>query len=323
MKRLQVRSAIVVPILVMKVPVAIAAFMMTTESSRRYGPDDLALAQEMARRIAPMLENALLHRRLRHSEERFRVALEHANISVVETDAELRIRWIYDTRLGVPETALIGMTASEALGSQIGGALDEVQRCVLETGAGARRVFSAFDNGRTHYFLVHYEPLRSAAGIDGLIGTTIDVTELKEAEEQLARELGFRERMMGILGHDLRNPVSAVLGLTRLMGAEASVSDKARELLGVIEQAARRMNEMIGTLLDFTRLRARGALPVEVEDTNLDEVVRDVVAELRAAHRKPPIEVEHRGSVREHGSGAHRATRSRTWRRTHCGFSLA
>jgi signal transduction histidine kinase len=89
-----------------------------------------------------------------------------------------------------------------------------------------------------------------------------------------------------------------VLGLTRLMGVDAGVSEKARELLAVIEQAARRMNEMIGTLLDFTRLRARGALPVEVEDTNLDDVVRDVVAELRAAHRKPPIEIELRGSVR-------------------------
>jgi signal transduction histidine kinase len=56
----------------------------------------------------------------------------------------------------------------------------------------------------------------------------------------------------------LRNPVSAVLGLAGLVGFEGGLSDRAREQLGLIEQAARRMNEMIGTLLDFTRLRFQG-----------------------------------------------------------------
>jgi len=124
------------------------------------------------------------------------------------------------------------------------------------------------------------------------------VSELKEAEEQLARELGFRERMMGILGHDLRNPVSAVLSLAKLLHGDEGMSGKAREKLRVIEQSARRMNEMIGTLLDFTRLRFHGSLPVAVEEIDLDELARGIVAELQASHRGRALELSATGDLR-------------------------
>ena len=296
-RRLDVRSAIVVPFVVLGAPVAIATFMMTPESGRRYDAEDLVVAQEMARRAGQMIENARLHQQLRQSETRFRVALEHAKIAVVETDLQRRIRWICNTRLDVRDSELVGKTASESLG-ELGAALDELQRRVVETGEGARGTFSATSHGKRHHFLVRYEPLRDPGGIVGFTGSTVDVTELKEAEEQLARELSFRERMLGILGHDLRNPLSAVLALAGLLHVEDGVSDKAREKLRVLEQSAHRMNEMIGTLLDFTRLRFHGSLPVVAEDIDLDELVRGIVAELQAAHRRRAIELCARGDLR-------------------------
>jgi PAS domain S-box-containing protein len=297
-RRLYVRSAIVVPFVVMGAPVAIATFMMTPESGRRYGAEDLALAQEMARRAAQMIENARLHQQLRKSEARFRVALDHANISVFETDLELRFRWGYNSRLGMPDGRVIGQTLGDVLGHEVGEEMDQLKRRIIETGEGARGAFSATIDGKRRYLMVRCEPLRGVTGIVGLTGATIDVTELKEAEEQVARELGFRERMMGILGHDLRNPVSAVLGLAGLVRLEDGLSDNAREQLALIEQAARRMNEMIGTLLDFTRLRFDGSLPVAVEEIDLDELVRGVVAELQAAHRRRAIELCASGNLR-------------------------
>ena len=292
------RSCLLVPFLVLGKAVALAVFLLTPESGRHYDAEDLALAEEMARRAGQIIENARLHQQVQQSEARFRVALEHAKIAVVETDLERRIRWIYNTRLDVRDGELIGKTASEILGAQMGAALDELQRRVLETGEGARGTVSATSNGKPQHFLVRYEPLRGAGGIVGFTGATVDVTELKEAEEQLARELGFRERMMGILGHDLRNPVSAVLGLVGLMHRDDAMSDKAREALGLIEQSARRMNEMINTLLDFTRSRFHGSLPVAVEDIDLGELVRGVVAELQAAHRRREIALCASGNLR-------------------------
>ena len=91
----------------------------------------------MARRAGQIIENARLHQQLRQSEARFRVALEHANIAVVENDLERRIRWIYNTRLACSPTALIGKTASEIFGPET-RRLDELKRRVIETGEGAR-----------------------------------------------------------------------------------------------------------------------------------------------------------------------------------------
>jgi len=202
----------VVPFVLMDVPIAVATFMMTPDSGWRYGAEDMALAQEMARRAAQIIENAKLHQQLRQSEARFRVALEHANISVFETDLELRMRWIYNARLGVPERELIGKTASEIFGGEAVDQ-DEIKRRVIETGERAGTAFSTILAGTRRHLLVRYEPLRDIRGVVGVTGAAVDVTELKEAEDQLACELAFRERMMGILGHDLRNPVSAVLAL--------------------------------------------------------------------------------------------------------------
>jgi len=280
-QRLGVRSAMVVPIVVMKATIAIATFMMTPDSGRRYAAQDLALAQEMCRRAAQMIENAQLHQQLQQSEARFRVALDHASISVFETDADLRLRWNHNSMLGVAAGELTG----------------ELPRRVMATGEGARGAFSAVIDGRRRHFMVRYEPLRSAEGIVGVSGATIDVTEIKEAEEKLANELAFRERMIGILGHDLRNPVSAVLGLASLMQS-GELTERARKQLHFLEQAARRMNEMIATLLDFTRLRFHGSLPIAIARVGLDELARELVEELRAAHRGREIELLTSGNLR-------------------------
>ncbi|MCU1281565.1 MAG: multi-sensor signal transduction histidine kinase [bacterium] len=290
-KRLGVRSAMVVPFVVMGAPLAIATFMMTAESGRRYGASDLALAQEMARRAAQIIENARLHQKLRQSEARFRVALEHANIAVLETDCELRLRWIHNAQLGVPESRTIGKAATEILGNESAADLDELKRRVLATAEGASTAFSWDTGSERRHVLIRYEPLRGSDGIVGLTGAAVDVTDLKKTEDQLARELAFRERMMGILGHDLRNPVSAVLGLCGLLRLQGGLSDGPLEHVTLMERSARRMNEMIDTLLDFTRLRFHGSLPIVREEIDLDELVRDVVAELRAAHRHREIEL--------------------------------
>ena len=292
------RSCLLVPFLVLGKPVALAVFLLTPESGRRYDADDLALAEEMARRAGQIIENARLHQQLQQSEARFRVALEHANISVFETDLELRVRWVYNAGIGVPESQLIGTTAREIFGVEAAVELDEIKRRVIETGQGAGTAVSRIVAGKRRHLLVRYEPLRDVGGIEGITGATVDVTELKEAEEQLARELGFRERMMGILGHDLRNPVSAVLGLVGLIRPEDGMSSRAREALKLIDQSARRMNEMITTLLDFTRSRFHGSLPVAVEEIDLGELVHGVVAELQAAHRRREIELCARGNLR-------------------------
>jgi PAS domain S-box-containing protein len=289
----------IVPFVVLGVPVALATFVFTPESGRRHGPEDLELAQEMARRAAQIIENARLHQRLRQSETRFRVALAHSKIAVFEEDTEFRVRWMYNAQFGVGPQTAVDPAASETLPFQCSDELDALKRRVLESGEGVRTAVDAIVGGERRHLLVDYEPLRGVGGIVGITGAAVDITEAKRAQEELAHALSFREQMMGVLSHDLRNPLSAVLALSGLMQRQDGLDGRAQEGLRRIEQSAKRMNEMIGTILDFTQLRFRGGLPpLTLETVDLDELSSAVVDELRAAHPGREIVVEASGDLR-------------------------
>jgi PAS domain S-box-containing protein len=299
-RRLGARSVMVLPFVVLGKPVAVATLVMTAASARRYEAGDLALGQEMARRAVQIIENARLHQQLQASEARFRFTLAHAKITVFETDADLRIRWICDSHLGIDEPQLLGKTTEDFFADDVNERLMELKRRVLATGEGALTEVATSLRGERRHLLINYERVRGGGGITG---ASIDITEAKKVEEELARELLFRERMMGVLGHDLRNPVSAILGIAGLLQLQDGTSDKAREALQRIEQSARRMSEMIATLLDFTQIRFRGKLPVARAAVDLADVSRAVVDELRAAHPGRELVVSASGEVRGRWDG--------------------
>jgi signal transduction histidine kinase len=103
---------------------------------------------------------------------------------------------------------------------------------------------------------------------------------------------------MGILGHDLRNPVSAVLSLSTTLSQRADVPDRAKEALHHIHASAERMEQMIATLLDFTQLRFRGTPALSRETIDLEKLARMIVDELRAAQPTREITVAAAGDLR-------------------------
>jgi PAS domain S-box-containing protein len=293
-ERLGAASIMIVPFVVLGTPIAVAVFVFTPESGRRHGPEDLALAQEMARRAAQIIENARLQERLRQSEQRFRVALSRSNIAVFEEDTDFRVRWIYNSPFGAD---VEGAQLREYVPPEVVAELDAVKRRVLETGEGAATACDFLIGGERRHFLMHYEALRGVAGIVGITGASIDVTELKRVQDELAQALGFRDRVIGVLGHDLRNPLSAVSGLAGLLLQQEQLADNVRDGLKRMLQAGDRMNEIIETVLDFTRLRYGSGPQLALASAELDGVARDIVDELRVSHPGRAIEITATGDL--------------------------
>lgn len=245
-------------------------------------------------------ENARLHRRLRDEEARFRVAIAHSNVTVFEADREGRHLWICNPQLGHAEADVLGKTHAEISPPDDDAQLRVLARPVLETGERVRgEVRLTGRDGGIHHMLVALEPLRNDSGaITGIAGATTDITDQKNAQEELAQALAFREQVMGILGHDLRNPLSAVGALVTLLQRRADLPEAARESLAEIDRAGKRMLEMIATLLDFTESRFTGRLSVVPVPTDLHELCRAVVDELRAAEPGRTIELDVEGDGR-------------------------
>jgi signal transduction histidine kinase len=218
-----------------------------------------------------------------------RNVLATAGILFIEFDPELRVRWTPDFDRPPFDRASVGRRAEEFLGPEDGGQLTATLRRVLATGAPERAEVTIRpnvplvtpDEGPLE-FLVAVEPMRDGAGaIVGVLCASTNVTELKRMQAALREALGMRDLMMAVLAHDLRNPLSTVRALSSTFARNEALPEKVRLGLVQIESASRRMDELIGTLLDFSAARAGGSIPVVRAPADAHAVALGVVDELR------------------------------------------
>ncbi|HXU03536.1 MAG TPA: hybrid sensor histidine kinase/response regulator [Polyangia bacterium] len=105
---------------------------------------------------------------------------------------------------------------------------------------------------------------------------------------------------IGILAHDLRNPLAAIVTSANLLGRLPEVSDKALRIAERIDRSARRMTAMIRDILDYTRSRVGAAIPIKRQPTDLGALSRSVVDEIRVGYPSARIEVETAGALTGH-----------------------
>jgi signal transduction histidine kinase len=139
-------------------------------------------------------------------------------------------------------------------------------------------------------------PIRDAEGrIIAAVVTVMDVTDRKTAEEQLRRTAEFRERFLGIVSHDLRNPLNAVLlSAKALMQSECVMKEQLKNVRRIVG-STERMRRMITDLLDFTRGRLGGGIPITPEPVNLRHLCRHLLEELEASHPGRGLRLEASG----------------------------
>lgn len=112
-------------------------------------------------------------------------------------------------------------------------------------------------------------------------------------------ELGrFRERLIGIVSHDLRNPISAIAMATDLLLGDDELPDSQVRTVVRIQSSAARASRMISDLLDFTQARLGGGIRMERRPVDVHAVVRQVVEELELANPDRRIEVVQEGDGR-------------------------
>jgi signal transduction histidine kinase len=298
-KRIGVRSGITVPLRERDATVAVMTFITTAESERHYDYYDVVIAEELARRAAALLEHARLLGELKASDARFRIALAMARTAVFEQDRQLRYRWAYYDQLGM---SVVGKRHEDLFPRPLADQLTALKQHVLETGEPFRGERAVTIDGKVIAIRAAIDPVRDESGaVVGILGASTDISDEKRVREQLAQAVDFSDRMVAILGHDLRNPLGAILasaGLLRQKVRRRSSSlVRSIDVVERIERAARRMSEMIATLLDFTQLRGNRRLPVSLAPTDLAEVSRAVVDELRSAHPDRTIALEVHGDA--------------------------
>ncbi len=104
---------------------------------------------------------------------------------------------------------------------------------------------------------------------------------VSDAATQFSQTLqDIQELFMASLTHDLRGPLNIIKMGAQLTLPHFKAGDKQRDIVAKMLVAADRLNSMIQNLLDASRLRAGYRLTVELEECNLDSLVKDIVEDL-------------------------------------------
>jgi signal transduction histidine kinase len=174
-----------------------------------------------------------------------------------------------------------------------------------EHGAGRAESGFTVEQMVAEYRALRASVLRLWTTAEGALETAHleDLTRFNEAIDQSLAESVARfnqdleaakETFLAILGHDLRTPLGAIQTSAAFMLETGELEEPHRTLTARIASSARGSVAMVGDLLDFTRSRLGGGIPVVRAEMDLGKVVRSVVDEVAAAHPDRPIRTDTR-----------------------------
>jgi two-component system, sensor histidine kinase and response regulator len=122
--------------------------------------------------------------------------------------------------------------------------------------------------------------LEIRARVAGMVRLSAMHADLLGTQRTLHVEAEFRERFMGMLAHDLRQPLNTMYLASQALGLPEGAPGRVPGALAMQSRAAARMKRMIDELLDFTRSRPETGMPVHRQPTDLARVARAVVDEM-------------------------------------------
>lgn len=93
-----------------------------------------------------------------------------------------------------------------------------------------------------------------------------------------------KEMFLAILGHDLRTPLGAVITSSQFMLDTGELEEPNLTLATRVLRSSKRMNRMVGDLLDFTRGQLGSGVPITRQEMDLAKDARHAVEEIEAAH---------------------------------------
>ena len=225
--------------------------------------------------------------------EVFRNLVDNVPASIYVKRSDLRLSYVnkgWSDLMGVAPEDAIGKTDVELFGS-LGEHFAESDLAVLQSGKRQEREEMITDrNGEKRYQIARKDALVASDGSLYLIGSTMDVTELKRRQQELsvAQEKAVaadraKSEFLANMSHEIRTPMNGILGMAELLG-KTELSPKQKTFNDIIVKSGTALLTIINDILDFSKIDA-GQLELDPQPFNLAEAVEDV-ATLISSHAK-------------------------------------
>lgn len=242
------------------------------------------------KRAEKLLADGLQARQaLELAEAQLRIALESADLFVWGADPETGRRE-FEPRIALllgfdsPRPVERELFASLVEPSDRAGVLKAFEGMLRASTDLFRATFRVNGvDGKQRTVLATARAIGEAGGKRRIVGLLQDITWINQQRAAAEDRALFAEQMVGIVSHDLRNPLSTIKLGTQLLERTGPTPQQAK-VHGNIARAVTRSLVMVGDLLDFTRARIGQGLPVDVNPLDLHALVAGLVEELALAH---------------------------------------
>lgn len=165
--------------------------------------------------------------------------------------------------------------------------------------AGVRdqhRLFKGYEAGAVDFLYKPLEPhvLRNKAEV--FFQLYRQKQQLAQQLQELTETLRLNEMFTAVLGHDLRNPLSAILTSADLLHRRTA-DEAVRRTAGRMLSSGKRMGRMIEDVLDLARARLAGGISLKRGTTDFGQLVQRIVQEHQSAFPQHRIEVLQEGDL--------------------------
>jgi PAS domain S-box-containing protein len=251
--------------------------------------DDLSHLSYVVGFSEDITERKMADLAMRNRARQFKHIFEHAPIAMAICTIEGRLVLVNDAM-----ESMLGYSKEELLKRDLGSI--SVSEDMPENWALRRKLLSGeadhfqmnkrllHKNGNVHHTLLKASLMRNSLGKPThFLGQVVDITDLKKAEEALTRQNhelakinAELDRFVYSTSHDLRAPLTSLLGLVNLMEGE-SLSGDAREYLRMMRTSIGRMDAFISEITDYSR---NARTEVLTEPLDVGQLARDCFNDL-------------------------------------------
>ena len=260
LRELQLRSYVAVPVVARGEVVAVIT-LVAAESGRRFQPRDLRTAEELALRIAAVVENIQLYEEVEHRARAAR-ALETIADGVVLIDTDERVLLWNDAAeqiTGIPAAQVIGRSAQDVLPGY-------TQNVSAVEADGRPQTVPVEIDGRELW--LSFSAVRFEGGA---VYAFRDLTEDRRLEQ-------MRSDFVATVSHELRTPLAAIYGAAiTLRRTDLALGEEMRgRLLEVVSDEADRLAQIVNDVLLASHLDS-GQLQLHIDTVDPAKVTATVV----------------------------------------------
>ncbi|MGF7006676.1 response regulator [Aminobacter sp. BE322] len=231
--------------------------------------------------------------------EVFRSLIDNVPVSIYAKRDDLRLMYVnqgWCELTGHSKEEAIGRTDAEIFGPE-GEAFMEADRKVMRTGSTLEIEETATQpDGSTRHQFARKSAMMASDGSLYLIGSTTNITELKQRERELEeaqRRAVLADRakseFLANMSHEIRTPMNGVLGMAELL-AKSDLDPKQRAFTDIIVKSGNALLTIINDILDFSKIDA-GQLVLDPTPFNLSEAVEDVATLMSTRAKEKDLEL--------------------------------